>query len=172
MQTFAQLTSFNLPEPDFSSPPYYTSLAITSPNNYVYVAGLTNLLEQTPSNLLLVSTQNASFFDGSVQLSGGFYYLQFPDGNLFGYYNLNANPYLFHLQFEYPIDAADGSGGIYLYNFTSQTFFYTNASLFPYLYDFTLNSFLYYYPNTRIPGHYTAYPRYFYNFSTGQIISK
>ena len=173
-QTFDQLTSFNLPVPDSADPPYYTSFVITSSNNYAYIAGVTDISSSAPANLLLVSTRNAPFFDGSVPLSDGFYYLQFPDGTLFGYYNLNSNPYLFHidLQFEYPIDAADGSGGIYLYDFTSETFFYTSASLFPYLYDFTLNSFLYYYPNTRIPGHYTAYPRYFYNFSTGQIISK
>ena len=173
--TFALLASFPLPASvvDGDSPATVTSLAVTAPNNYLYVAA-TGIAGDSYANLMLVSTQTPPFFDGSAALDDGFYYLQFSDGNLFGYYNFNTVPLLFHLDlgFEYPFDAADGSGGIYLYDFTSQTFFYTSASLFPYLYDFTLNSFLYYYPNTRVPGHYTAYPRYFYNFATGQIITK
>jgi hypothetical protein len=43
---------------------------------------------------------------------------------------------------------------------------------FPYLYDFSLNALLYYYPDAGKPGHYTTNPRYFYNFATGQIITK
>ena len=174
--TFTQVASIDLPFPEAQSgePEAITSIAVTAPNGYLYVAGNTSVIDSTPTNLRLISTQAAPFFNGSVALSDGFYYLLFPDGNLFGYYNLNTSPYLFHsdLGFEYPIDAADGSGGIYLYDFTSQTFFYTSATLFPYLYDFTLNSFLYYYPNTRIAGHYTAYPRYFYDFASSQIITK
>ena len=174
--TSALLNSFTLLTPsDYAgNPATATSVAVTSPNGYLYVASSTDPYGDNPTSLRLISTQAAPFFNGSVALSDGFYYLLFPDGNLFGYYNLNTSPYLFHsdLGFEYPIDAADGSGGIYLYDFTSQTFFYTSATLFPYLYDFTLNSFLYYYPNTRIAGHYTAYPRYFYDFNAGQIITK
>ena len=175
-QTFTLLDSFNLFTNDSAGddPTNITSLAATANNGYLYVAGSTGIDGTTYADLKLVSTQIAPFFNGSASLSDGFYYLQFPDGNLFGYYNFNTSPYLFHIDlgFEYPFDAADGSGGIYLYDFTSQTFFYTSASLFPYLYDFTLNSFLYYYPNTRLPGHYTAYPRYFFDFATDEIITK
>ncbi len=110
-----------------------------------------------------------------MALTNGFYYLKFADGVPFGYYNFNFSPYLYHndLGFEYPFDAADGQGGIYLYDFKSKTFFYTSSNLFPYLYDFTLNSFLYYYPDPNNPDHYnTNGVRYFYDFATKKIISK
>ena len=119
------------------------------------------------------------FFGGSVSVGGGFYYKQFASGVPFGYYNLVGSgysfPYFYHadLGTEYFFDANDSQGGAYLYDFASDTFFYTSASFpFPYLYDFTLNSVLYYYPDTTNPGHYTSGPRYFYDFATGAIITK
>ena len=157
-QTFTQLDSFDLPYDDSGYPPTYTSLAVTSPNGYLYIASTASTFDGSAADLILVSTQTAPFFNGASALSDGFFYLQFPDGNLFGYYNFNFTPYLYHsdLGFEYPFDAADGSGGIYLYDFKSSDFFYTSPALFPYLYDFNLNSFLYYYPDTKNPGHYTS----------------
>ena len=177
--TFTQLDSFVDPNPN-STNGYgsnVTSLAITEPNGYLYIAEASGYgtTTSTSGDLELVSTRRAPFFDGSVALTDGFYYLKFSDGNLFGYYNFNFTPYLYHsdLGFEYPFDAADGSNGIYLYDFTSKTFFYTSSSLFPYLYDFTLNTFLYYYPDPTRADHYnTDGTRYFYDFATGQIISK
>ena len=117
------------------------------------------------------------FFAGEVALDDGVYYLQMPDGDAFGYYSyLDDANYLYHfdLGFEYLFDAADGASGIYLYDFESSDFFYTSPSFpFPYLYDFGLNSVVYYYPDPNNPGHYnTDGVRYFYVFSTGQIISK
>ena len=117
-----------------------------------------------------------AFFTGSTPLSDGVYYLQFANGNIFGYYEFLSDPnYLYHfdLGFEYVFDAADGNAGVYFYDFTSDHFFYTSPVFpFPYLYDFTLNSFLYYYPDPNNPGHYdTNGVRYFYDFSTGQVIS-
>ena len=128
----------------------------------------------------LIGAATPDFFDGAVPVGGGFYYLQFPDGNPFGYYNVAGNgysfPFFFHadLGFEYFLDAQDGQGGAYLYDFKSNTFFYTSPVFpFPYLYDFSLNAFLYYYPDPNNPGHYnTDGVRYFYNFNTQQIISK
>ena len=68
--------------------------------------------------------------------------------------------------YEYWFDTANGTGGIYFYDFKSQSFFYTSPSFaFPYLYDFSLNAVLYYYQGT-------SNPRYFFNFDTGQIITK
>ena len=173
-QTFTLLDSFDLPYDRSGYPPGYPSLAVTSPNGYLYVASSSDPFGADLADLTLVSTRNAPFFDGAVPLSDGFYYLRFPDGNLFGYYNFNDSPYLFHvdLQFECPFDAANGAGGIYLFDFASQTFFYTSSTLFPYLYDFTLHTFLYYFPNTSLTDHYTAYPRYFYDFAAGKIITK
>ena len=117
------------------------------------------------------------FFTGEVALNNGVYYLTFPNGNDFGYYSFLTDPhYLYHfdLGYEYVFDAADGHGGAYLYDFKSRDFFYTSPSFpFPYLYDFGLNAVLYYYPDPNNAGHYnTNGVRYFYDFATGEIISK
>src|ERR1022692_1824743 len=117
-----------------------------------------------------------AFFTGEVALSNGVYYLQFPNGNLFGYYSYLSDPhYIYHFDmgYEYLFDANDGQSGIFFYDFASSTFFYTSPSFpFPYLYDFSLHALLYYYPDTNNPGRYTSNPRYFYNFATGKIITK
>ena len=150
-------------------------LVLTSPNGYLYYTRTSDASLSSPGYMCMVSTQASPFFDGGAALSGGFYYLKFTDGVPFGYYNFNIRPYLYHLDlgFEYPIDAADGKNGVYLYDFTSKTFWYTNTSLFPYLYDFTLNAWLYYYPDPNNSDRYnTNGVRYFYYFATGQIISK
>ena len=120
---------------------------------------------------------HTAFFTGEVALSNGVYYLQFPSGNLFGYYSyLSDLRYVYHfdLGYEYVFDALDGKSGVYLYDFKSGDFFYTSPTFpFPYLYDFGLNTVLYYYPDPNNAGHYnTDGTRYFYNFATGQIISK
>jgi hypothetical protein len=76
------------------------------------------------------------------------------------------------LGFEYFLDANDGKGSAYFYDFASGHWFFTGPSYsFPYLYDFNLNAVLYYYPNTNSPGHYSSNPRYFYNYATGKIIT-
>ena len=63
---------------------------------------------------------------------------------------------------------------MYLYDFTSNDFFYTSPAFpFPYLYDFGLNTVLYYYPDPSNAGHYnTDGVRYFYDFANGKIITK
>ena len=118
-----------------------------------------------------------AFFDGEVSLGSGVYYLTFPSGNYFGYYSFLTNPaYIYHfdLGYEYVFDAADGHAGVYFYDFKSNDFFYTSPGFpFPYLYDFNLQSTVYYYPDPNNAGHYnTNGIRYFYVFSTQQIISK
>ncbi len=118
-----------------------------------------------------------AFFTGEVALSNGVYYLAFPNGNIFGYYSyLSDARYVYHfdLGYEYVFDAGDGKGGVYLYDFKSGDFFYTSPTFpFPYLYDFTLKAVLYYYPDPSNAGHYnTNGTRYFYNFATGQIITR
>ncbi len=124
----------------------------------------------------LTVSSHPSFFAGQESFGNGFYYLQFPNGNFFGYYGFLDDPnYLYHtdLGYEYVFDAADGKNGVYLYDFASGGFFYTSPTFpFPYLYDFKLQAVLYYYPDTTRAGHFTTNPRYFYNFATGQIIAK
>ncbi len=122
------------------------------------------------------AASHPAFFAGEAALGNGVYYLAFSNGNYFGYYSYLSDPrYIFHfdLGYEYLFNAADAKSGIYFYDFASQTFFYTSPSFpFPYLYDFSLNAVLYYYPDTTNADHYTTIPRYFYNTSTGQIITK
>ncbi len=120
-----------------------------------------------------------AFFDGEVALpqNPGVYYLHLVGGNVFGYYSYLTDPnYIYHfdLGYEYIFDAADGENGIYMYDFASNTFFYTSPYYpFPYLFDFALQTTLYYYPD---PTHQARFNtngiRYFYDFATDTIISK
>jgi len=115
-----------------------------------------------------------AFFNGETALGGGFYYLQFANGTLFGYYSYLSNQnFIYHidLAFEYLLDANDANHGIYFYDFASRSFFYTSPTLFPFLYNFSLNAWLYYLPDANNPGRYTHNPRWFYNFATGQWIT-
>ena len=126
---------------------------------------------------LTVTAVPSAFFTDEAALANGVYYLAFPNGNPFGYYSYLSDPhYIYHfdLGYEYVFDAADGHNGVYFYDFASNDFVYTSPGFpFPYLYDFGLNSVVYYYPDPNNAGHYnTDGVRYFYVFSTGQIISK
>ncbi len=131
--------------------------------------GLLNLANQK----LREMAEPPEFFIGEVSLGSGVYYLQFPNGTLFGYYNFPSFLIVYHydLGFESFVDALDGNAGAYLYDFASSHWFYTSPSLFPYLYDFALNAWLYYFPNTKSAGHYTTNPRYFSNLTTSKIFT-
>jgi hypothetical protein len=64
------------------------------------------------------------------------------------------------------------SGGlIYFFDFASGHWWYTGSNLFPNVYDFTLGAWIYYFPDTKNPGHYTTNPRYFANLTTGQVFT-
>ncbi len=119
-----------------------------------------------PTTINPQSTAHPAFFNGEVALSGGVYYLQFPDGSVFGYYNYQGFPpffYSYSLGFEAFIDG--GNGAAYLYDFTSNHWWYTSPTLFPYLYDFSLNNWLYFFTNSTTP-------RYFSDITTGKIITQ
>jgi hypothetical protein len=122
-----------------------------------------------------------AFFAGEIALGNGWYYLQFANGTPFGYYSyvvvMNDPDWIYHIDmgFEYFFAANDNNSGIYFYDVTSNSLFYTSPSPsfpFPFLYDFSLNTVLYYFPDPQRPGRYTSNPRYFYNFATHQIITK
>ena len=121
--------------------------------------------------------QPVAFFSGQMSLGRGIYYLDFPSGNPFGYYAYLSDPhfiYHYDMGYEYIVDAKDGQDGVYLYDFKSNGWFYTSSNFgFPYLYDFSLNSVLYYYPDSNNAGRYnTNGVRYFYDFGTGQIVTR
>ena len=115
-----------------------------------------------------------TFFSGASDLGSENDYLAFGDGNPFGYYSAAFAPFLYHYDagFSYFIDAGTSTGDAYLYDFTSNAFWYTSPSLWPYIYDFGLNNWLYYFPNANDPTHYTTNPRYFYNFGSSSIITR
>ena len=149
--------------------------------------------DNAASDLVLSATGTFSlsplyvqFFQGETNLGDGVRYLAFANGNYFGYYSvLPDQSYIYHfdLGYEYVIDANDDQGGVYLYDFKSNDYFFTtlppspqypyDTLPFPYLYDFNLDSVVYYYPDPNNAGHYnTDGIRYFYVFSTGQIVTK
>jgi hypothetical protein len=112
------------------------------------------------------ATQHPAFFAGEDLLSGNVYYLQFPDSNLFGYYEYLSSSILYHFDMGYEALVSSPGGAIYFYDFASTHWWYTSSSFFPYLYDFTLNSWIYYFPSTSNTGHYTVNPREFVNLTT------
>ncbi len=99
------------------------------------------------------------------------YYLQFPDSNLFGYYNYPSSSILYHYDLGFEAFMPSTAGQIYFYDFASGHWWYTSSSLFPYLYDFSLNTFIYYFPDPKNAGHYATSPRYFSNLTTGKIFT-
>ncbi len=151
----------------------YSPATLLPGTTYYWFLVSKNAAGSTGSDIWSFTTAYPPFFTGEAALTGGVFYLQFPSGNLFGYYNFQFFPIVYHydLGFEYFVDTNNGQAGAYLYDFSSGHWWYSSPSLFPYLYDFTLNSWLYYFPDTKNPGHYTTNPRYFSNLTTGKIIS-
>jgi hypothetical protein len=122
-------------------------------------------------SVLINIAAHPMFFTGEAALGSGIFYLQFPDSNLFGYYTYLSNTIIYHFDMGYESIVDAPPGAAYLYDFTSGHWWYTSTSLFPYLYDFTLNTFIYYFPDPKSPGHYTTSPRYFSNLTTQTIFT-
>jgi len=96
---------------------------------------------------------------GGVSVGGGLEY-----SSWFGYYLNGSYPLVYHYYLGYEYVFPAGSG-VYLYDYPSGHFFYTQSNYFPYVYDFSLNTFLYYY----------AAPtphRHFYDYGTGAVITE
>ncbi len=106
----------------------------------------------------------AAFLTGEAYVGSDVYYLQFPDSNVFGYYNFPSSSILYHYDLGFEAFIPGSASDIYLYDFTSTHWWYTSSSLFPYLYDFTLNTWIYYFSGT-------TNPRDFSNLTTGKIFT-
>jgi len=106
-----------------------------------------------------VELTSTDLFGGVVKPSG------YKKSAWFGTYAYNQYPlvYQFYLGYEYAYDA--GGGGVYLYDYASGHFWYTNPTDFPIVYDFSLAAYLYYY-EVNTPH------RHFYNFNTSQIFTQ
>jgi len=126
--------------------------------------------EAVTANFSSLSTP-AAFFTGQVSLGSGVEYLQFPDNTVFGYYSFVASSIFYHYDMGYEAFIPGSASDLYLYDFASGHWWYTSNTLIPYLYDFTLKTWIYYFPNTTSPGHYSANPRYFSNLTTGIIFT-
>jgi len=107
-----------------------------------------------------VATGGTDLFGGVVKPSG------YKKSAWFGTYSYTSYPlvYQFNLGYEYAFDAHNG-GGVYLYDYTTGHFWYTQPSYFPFVYDFTLNTFLYYY-QANTPH------RHFFDVNTNQVITE
>jgi hypothetical protein len=112
-----------------------------------------------------------AFFAGEVSLGNGVYSLQFFDGNLFGNYGYMGSGWIYHADLGFEYVAAGNGSEVDFWDLTSGHWWYTSASLFPYMYDFTLHTWVYYFPDTHNAGHYTTNPRYFANMTTNQIFT-
>jgi uncharacterized repeat protein (TIGR01451 family) len=130
-----------------------------------------NAAQAVVANFTSSGSGHTAFFAGEDFLGGSIYYLQFQDTNLFGYYGYLSSSILYHQDMGYEAFIPSTGGQIYFYDFAAGHWWYTSASLFPYLYDFTLNTWVYYFPDTTHPGHYTAKPRSFVNLGTGTTFS-
>jgi len=144
--------------------------------NYYFIVTCydTNGVESTPSDQLALNLPPALFFTGEVQMANNVNYLAFTNGNVFGYYSFVGGNWIYHLDlgYEYFWNAYDGLNGVIFWDNSSRSFWYTTPSVFPFTYDFSLWGCLYYFPNPASPGRYYSNPRYFYNCSTGQVITK
>ena len=145
----------------------------------------TPALQRQDKRLASVSLAQTTFFNGEIALSNA-YFLRFPNGTVFGTYGYGASDrhFVYHFDlsngdavngWEYVFDSPDQAHPEYafFYDFQSAHFWYTNATLFPYLYDFSLHSWIYYFPDATDATHqrYTSRPRYFSNMTTGAIIT-
>lgn len=99
------------------------------------------------------------------------YYLQFPENNLFGYYNVVASSIFYQYDMGYEVFVPGSASDIYLYDFSSSHWLYASNTLFPYLYDFRFNAWSCYFQDMKNSGHYTANPRYFSNLTAGNIFT-
>ena len=131
-----------------------------------------NVTTSTPGQWTETLNTLPTFFTGEVSLGSGVYYLQFPNGNVFGYYNFPSLPDLVPLRHGVrSLRRRRERGRLLVRLYQRALVLHQLQSLFPYLYDFTLNNWLYYFPATNNPGHYTTNPRYFSDLTTGKIIT-
>jgi hypothetical protein len=127
----------------------------------------------TDATTITTATSHPPFFTGEITLGSNVYYLSLPGSTVFGYYGYLSGGWLYHMDlgYEYALSSNDASNGVYFWDMTSGHWWYTNPASFPYLYDFALNTWLYYFADTKNPGHFTANPRWFANMTTGKTLT-
>jgi hypothetical protein len=157
--------TYAFPTNIYTNGSYLIKLTVTDPSNDFSTANI---------SLLVGPAFQPAFFSGSKAAGNDYAYLQFPDSIPFGYFSIIYYPYVFHadMGFQFFVDGVDANSEAYLYDFKAGHWFFTSATLFPYIYDFTLESWLYYFPDTNRPGHYLTNPRVFYDFGNDTFIKQ
>ncbi len=89
--------------------------------------GATGSLGANTNIQIGTATALPAFFNGAVPLGSDVYYLQFPNGNLFGYFNSTSFPNFYHYDMGFEAFVDGGNGAAYLYDFTSGHWFYTSS---------------------------------------------
>ena len=137
------------------------------PRNTLFLSLLVAVLGLSASPLRAQSVSPGPFFDAETFL--GFdangsevYYLEY--FREFTYDPSDAT-YVYKYDFGwlcYLGASSPTSQDAYFYDCTSDDYFWTDSSDYPYFYSFNLGTFLYYYENSS--------PRVFYDFGTGETI--
>jgi len=140
-------------------------------NYYFAVAAYNSAKVEGPlSTEVMTTAVPTPFFRGQSAISNNLEYLQFSNGTAFGYYSLGSFNWVYHEDFGlvFYVDAGDSQNGAYLYDPHTTTYYYTSPAVWPQLYNENLQAWVYYYPATNSPGHYTSNPRVFRNMKTGK----
>ncbi len=87
-------------------------------------------------------------FDGGGDLGGGWHF-----SGWFGFYNVNFMPWIFHLQHEWMFLTQESvSDSTFLYDLSSQGWFFTGSTQYPNLFSFVRNAWVFYFEETSGPA--------------------
>jgi hypothetical protein len=125
------------PSPPFATNTTGTSFSpaalIPSTTYYWYLVSH-SAAGSTASTILSFTTApfgHPSFFAGEIALNSTVYYLQFPNGNTFGYYAYLSNTIVYHFDMGYEAIVDGPPSAAYLYDFLSGTGFIPARPCFP-----------------------------------------
>ena len=150
-----------------------TALNTLAPGSYICNLTVSGTGASSAQTTATLTVSTPAFFSNEVSLGNGVFYEQFPNKNVFGFFSYTAGSIVYHYDMGYEgvVQANDAANGVYLYDFASGHWFYTNSVSFPSLYDFTLKTWIYYLPSTTNTDHYTTNPRSFVNLTTNQTFT-
>ena len=129
--------------------------------------GIVGVAADSRSTVYVADQENSTIRKGTLApdlFGGAIAGVNLNYSSWFGYYTTLGYPlvYEYSLGYEYVFP---GGSGVYLFDYKSGHFFYTQNSYYPFVYDFTLGTYLYYYPGN-------GNPRYFYDYGTSKVISE
>ena len=106
------------------------------------------------------SSEYMDVFGGGEDLGGGWHF-----SDRYGFYNVNFMPWIFHLQHEWMfLTAKSVADSVFLYDLSSQGWFFTGATQYPNLFSFARSTWVFYFEDT-------AGPRDFVDLGTSEFFS-